>query len=156
MKALSLEQPGELIWREVAQPVPSAGEALGAIDIALWDLKAKGAGLPLWKLLGGSAAKAVEAYNTDGGRLNWSLETMLADCRRLVEEDGYRAVKIKVGGPSPREDLKRVEAGRNALGGDIRIMTDANGWAAVYLSSPAAAYVTGVTLPVDGGAVVGF
>lgn len=101
--------------------------ALGAIDIALWDLKAKEAGLPLWKLLGGSAAKKVEAYNTDGGWLNWSLETMVADCRRLVEGEGYRAVKIKIGGPSPREDLRRVEAVRQALGPDVRIMTDVNG-----------------------------
>ena len=101
--------------------------ALGAIDIALWDLKAKEAGLPLWKLLGGSAAKKVEAYNTDGGWLNWSMETLVSDCKRLVQEEGYRAVKLKVGGPNPREDLRRVEAIRTALGPDIRIMTDANG-----------------------------
>ena len=101
--------------------------ALGAIDIALWDLKAKAAGLPLWKLLGGSASKKVEAYNTDGGWLNWPLETVVSDCKRLVEEEGYRAVKLKVGGPSPREDLRRVEAVRRALGPDVRIMTDANG-----------------------------
>jgi L-alanine-DL-glutamate epimerase-like enolase superfamily enzyme len=101
--------------------------ALGAIDIALWDLKAKDAGLPLWKLLGGSAAKKVEAYHTDGGWLNWPLETLVSDCRRLVEKEGYRAVKLKVGGPNPLEDLRRVEAVRQALGPDVRIMTDANG-----------------------------
>ncbi len=101
--------------------------ALGAIDIALWDLKAKAAGQPLWKLLGGSASKKVEAYNTDGGWLNWSIETMVGDCKRLVEVEGYRAVKLKVGGPNPNEDLRRVEAVRKALGPDIRIMTDANG-----------------------------
>jgi L-alanine-DL-glutamate epimerase-like enolase superfamily enzyme len=101
--------------------------SLGAIDIALWDFKAKAVEQPLWKLLGGSAGKQVEAYNTDGGWLNWSLETMISDCKRLVEEEGYRAVKLKVGGPNPREDLRRVEAVRNALGPNIRIMTDANG-----------------------------
>ncbi len=101
--------------------------ALGAVDIALWDLKAKEAELPLWKLLGGSAAKKVEAYNTDGGWLNWTLETVVTDCKRMVEEEGYRAVKLKVGGLSPTQDLRRVEAVRNALGPDIRIMTDANG-----------------------------
>jgi L-alanine-DL-glutamate epimerase-like enolase superfamily enzyme len=52
---------------------------------------------------------------------------MVSDCKRLVEEEGYRAVKLKVGGPNPREDLRRVEAVRQALGPDIRIMTDANG-----------------------------
>ncbi len=101
--------------------------ALGAVDIALWDLKAKDLGLPLWRLLGGSASKRLEAYNTDGGWLNWPLETMVSDCKRLVEEEGYKAVKLKVGGPSSREDLRRVEAVRKALGPDIRIMTDANG-----------------------------
>jgi L-alanine-DL-glutamate epimerase-like enolase superfamily enzyme len=119
-----LHKKSELLW------VGRAGIthlALGAVDIALWDLKAKEANLPLWKLLGGSAAKKVEAYNTDGGWLNWRLETVVSDCKRLVEEEGYRAVKIKVGGPNPREDLRRVEAVRDALGPDIRIMTDANG-----------------------------
>ena len=101
--------------------------ALGAIDIALWDLKAKGAGVPLWKLLGGSASKKVEAYNTDGGWINWSLETLVSDCKRMVEEEGYRAVKIKVGKPDAREDLRRVEAVRNAVGPEVRVMTDANG-----------------------------
>ena len=101
--------------------------ALGAVDIALWDLKAKAAGLPLWKLLGGSASKKVEAYNTDGGWLNWPLETVVADCKRLVEVEGYRAVKLKVGGTSLREDLVRVESVRKALGPGIRIMTDVNG-----------------------------
>jgi len=51
----------------------------------------------------------------------------VSDCKRLVEKEGYRAVKLKVGGPNPREDLRRVEAVRKALGPDIRIMTDANG-----------------------------
>lgn len=101
--------------------------ALGAIDIALWDLKAKDAGLPLWKILGGSAKKQVEAYNTDGGWLNWSIDTVVSDCRRLVEEEGYRAVKIKLGSEIPGEDLRRVEAVRRALGPSIRIMTDVNG-----------------------------
>ncbi len=101
--------------------------ALGAIDIALWDIKAKAINQPLWKLLGGSASRKVEAYNTDGGWINYSLETVVADCKRMVEEQGYRAVKLKVGKPDPREDLKRVEAVRKALGPNIRIMTDANG-----------------------------
>ncbi len=101
--------------------------ALGAIDIALWDLKAKQAEQPLWKLLGGSGSAQVEAYNTDGGWLNWPLETLVGDCKRMIEEEGYRAVKIKVGGPDANEDLRRVEAVRDALGPDVRIMTDANG-----------------------------
>jgi L-alanine-DL-glutamate epimerase-like enolase superfamily enzyme len=131
------EDPGEVrfLWEKLHKhsPILWVGRggithlALGAIDIALWDLKAKSAGEPLWKLLGGSASKKVEAYNTDGGWINWPLETVVSDCKRLVEEEGYRAVKIKVGGANPREDLRRVEAVRRALGPDVRIMTDANG-----------------------------
>jgi len=119
-----LHKHGEICW------VGRAGIthlALAAIDIALWDLKAKDAGQPLWKLLGGSAQKKVEAYNTDGGWLNWPLETIIADCKKLVLEDGYRAIKIKVGNPSPQQDLCRIEAVRNALGPTVRIMTDVNG-----------------------------
>ena len=101
--------------------------ALAAIDIALWDLKAKDAGQPLWKLLGGSATKQVEAYNTDGGWLNWSLEELVQDSRRLVYEDGYRGVKIKVGGPSYTSDLERVAAVREAIGPDVKLMVDVNG-----------------------------
>ncbi|TWT82548.1 L-fuconate dehydratase [Planctomycetes bacterium CA13] len=101
--------------------------ALGAIDIALWDLKAKQAEQPLWKLLGGTNQKKVEAYNTDGGWLNWPMETLVSDCQRMIDEEGYRAVKIKIGGPSANEDLRRVEAVRTALGPDVRIMTDVNG-----------------------------
>ncbi|MEO0796803.1 MAG: mandelate racemase/muconate lactonizing enzyme family protein [Verrucomicrobiota bacterium] len=101
--------------------------ALGAIDIALWDLKCKALDLPLWKLLGGSSKTKVEAYNTDGGWLNWSKADLVSDCKRMVEEQGFRAVKIKVGSDSGSEDLHRIEAVRNALGPDVRIMTDANG-----------------------------
>jgi L-alanine-DL-glutamate epimerase-like enolase superfamily enzyme len=101
--------------------------ALGAIDLALWDLKAKAADAPLWHLLGGSAEKRIEAYNTDGGWLNWPLETLITDCRRMVNEEGYRAVKIKVGSLTAREDVRRVGAVREALGPDVAIMVDANG-----------------------------
>ena len=101
--------------------------ALGAIDIALWDLKAKAANMPLWQLLGGSDQSRVQAYSTDGGWLNWSLDQLVGDCKRMVEVDGYQAVKIKVGSKRPNDDLKRIEAVRNAVGPDVQIMVDANG-----------------------------
>jgi L-alanine-DL-glutamate epimerase-like enolase superfamily enzyme len=101
--------------------------ALGAIDIALWDIKAKAAGLPLWKLLGGGSEKQVAAYNTDSGWLNWPIETLVGDAKRLVEQEGYRAVKIKIGSPEIRRDLARIEAVRRALGDNIAVMVDANG-----------------------------
>ncbi|MGC6423417.1 MAG: mandelate racemase/muconate lactonizing enzyme family protein [Lentimonas sp.] len=134
--------------------------ALGAIDIALWDLKCKALELPLWKLLGGSAETKVEAYNTDGGWLNWSKEDLISDCKRMVEEQGYRAVKLKVGGESGNEDLRRVEAVRNALGPEIRIMTDANGrWTlpqAIQLGSRLADYdITWIEEPTAFDDVIG-
>jgi len=123
------------IWTELLHypPLQWVGRAgithlaLAAVDIALWDLKAKDAGLPLWNLLGGSAERRVPAYNTDGGWLNFSQQMLVDDARHIVEELGFCAIKIKVGKPDPAEDLRRIEAVRNALGPDVAIMTDANG-----------------------------
>jgi L-alanine-DL-glutamate epimerase-like enolase superfamily enzyme len=100
--------------------------ALSAVDIALWDLKAKAMGEPLWHLLGGSATKLVEAYNTDCGWLNLSNEKLVDGCRYMIEEEGFAAVKMKVGKPDPKEDLERVEAVRSAIGSKPRLMVDAN------------------------------
>jgi len=123
------------LWSKLAHhsPVQWVGRAglthlaVGAIDIALWDLKAKAADQPLWKLLGGSSDKHIEGYNTDGGWLNWDIETLVSDCKRLVEEGGYKGVKIKVGSPEPSRDLKRIEAVRRAIGPEVKLMVDANG-----------------------------
>lgn len=123
------------LWDQLAHhpPIQWVGRcgithiAQAAIDIALWDLKAKHAKQPLWTLLGGSAGKHVEAYNTDGGWLNWPTETLVADCKRLVESEGYRGVKIKIGSPVPGRDLDRLEAVRNAIGTGVKLMVDANG-----------------------------
>lgn len=101
--------------------------ALAAVDIALWDLKAKLAKQPLWQVLGGSASKKIEAYNTDGGWLNWSLEDLLEDSRRLVFEEGYHGVKVKVGKPIHSEDIERVSAVRDVIGKDTKLMVDVNG-----------------------------
>ena len=101
--------------------------ALSAVDVALWDLKAKAAGVPLWQLLGGSSAKDLAAYNTDGGWLNWPLDTLVDDTRRLVEEEGFPGVKIKVGSRPISRDLERVEAVRRAIGPEVTLMVDANG-----------------------------
>jgi L-alanine-DL-glutamate epimerase-like enolase superfamily enzyme len=100
--------------------------ALSAVDVALWDIKAKSVGVPLWSLLGGNGAKRLEGYNTDGGWLNWSDDDLIADSRRLVDE-GYGGVKIKVGSPDTRRDLVRVEKVRAAIGSSAKLMVDANG-----------------------------
>jgi L-alanine-DL-glutamate epimerase-like enolase superfamily enzyme len=99
--------------------------AMAAIDIALWDIVGKQAGLPLYRLLGGYTNQ-VPAYVTGGyytpGR---GIPELVAECQGYVEA-GYKAVKLKVGGTTLDEDVARVKAVRQALGDDMNIMLDAN------------------------------
>lgn len=99
--------------------------AQAAVDIALWDIMAQAAGVPLWKLLGGDKPEVIRTYNTDGGWLNWTTEELVADTRRFVEQ-GWPGVKIKVGKPDPWEDYRRVKAVREAIGDGIMLMADVN------------------------------
>lgn len=101
-----------------------ATQALAAIDIALYDLKAKRAGLPLAKLLG-SYRDSVRTYNTSGGFLNASLDEVKARASELLEA-GIGGIKIKVGLPDSSEDLRRVRAIRQHIGGEVPLMVDAN------------------------------
>lgn len=101
-----------------------ATQALAAIDIALYDLKAKRAGLPLAKLLG-SHRDSVQTYNTSGGFLNATLDEVKARATQSVEE-GIGGIKIKVGLPDTKEDLRRVAGIREHIGWDVPLMVDAN------------------------------
>lgn len=125
----------EALWNKLynCSPIRWVGRsgithlALSAVDIALWDIRAKAAGAPLWKLLGGDEEKRIEAYNTDWGWLHLSLETLVSGCKRLVEEEGYNGVKIKVGSSDIQVDSKRIAAVRDAIGPERKLMVDANG-----------------------------
>ncbi|MFW0773428.1 L-talarate/galactarate dehydratase [Paenarthrobacter nitroguajacolicus] len=101
-----------------------ATQALAAIDIALYDLKAKRAGLPLAKLLG-SYRDSVQTYNTSGGFLNASLEEVKERATRSIDE-GIGGIKIKVGLPDSKEDLRRVAGVREHIGWEVPLMVDAN------------------------------
>jgi L-alanine-DL-glutamate epimerase-like enolase superfamily enzyme len=101
-----------------------ATQALAAIDIALYDLKAKRAGLPLAKLLG-SYRDSVQTYNTSGGFLNASLDEVKARATQSID-DGIGGIKIKVGLPDSKEDLRRVAGIREHIGWDVPLMVDAN------------------------------
>ncbi|MFJ4285530.1 mandelate racemase/muconate lactonizing enzyme family protein [Paenarthrobacter nicotinovorans] len=101
-----------------------ATQALAAVDIALHDLKAKRAGLPLAKLLG-SYRDSVQTYNTSGGFLNATLEEVKARATQSIEE-GIGGIKIKVGLPDSKEDLRRVAGIREHIGWDVPLMVDAN------------------------------
>ena len=100
--------------------------AMAAIDIALWDLKARKQQTPLWQLLGGHDPK-VKAY-AGGIDLYFTLDELLAQTEKNLEK-GFRAIKMKVGRDNLSEDLERVSAMRNFLGNDFPLMVDANmGW----------------------------
>ena len=101
-----------------------ATQALAAIDIGLYDLKAKRAGLPLAKFLG-AHRDAVRTYNTSGGFLHASIDEVTASAEQsLTEEIG--GIKIKVGLPDAAEDLRRVAAVRAHIGDEVPLMVDAN------------------------------
>ncbi len=97
--------------------------ALSAFDMALWDLKAKRAGLPLWRLLGGHDPH-VPCY-AGGIDLDLPLDALL----RQTDDNlgrGFRAIKMKVGRSRLAEDLERVRAMRGHLGEGFPLMLDAN------------------------------
>lgn len=97
--------------------------ALSAFDMALWDLKAKRAALPLWKLLGGNDPR-VSCY-AGGIDLELSLDDLLKQTDGNLER-GFRAIKMKVGRPHLHEDVARVAAMREHLGQGFPLMADAN------------------------------
>lgn len=98
--------------------------AVAAIDTALWDLRGKTTGMPLWKLVGG-AKDRVPLYDTEGGWLHISTDELVAGAKESVRK-GWPGVKLKIGKPNPREDLERLRAVRDAIGPDAHIMVDAN------------------------------
>jgi L-alanine-DL-glutamate epimerase-like enolase superfamily enzyme len=97
--------------------------AMSGIDMALWDLRGKAAGLPLYRLLGGSR-KAIPAY-AGGVSLGYQDPAQLVDEAKRSVEKGYTAVKLRVG-DTPAKDIERVRAVRKAFGGEVVILTDAN------------------------------
>ena len=101
----------------------AAAIGLSGIDTALWDIRGKALGVPLYKLLGGRAAP-IAAY-AGGVSLGYQEPAALvAEAQPLIAA-GYKAVKLRVG-DSPARDLARVAAVRKALGDDIAILVDAN------------------------------
>lgn len=98
--------------------------ALAALDVAVWDARGRATGLPLWKLAGG-AKPSIAVYDTEGGWMHFS-DAELADNAQRAVEQGMGGVKIKVGAPRLIDDVRRLEAVREAVGTDFDIMIDAN------------------------------
>jgi L-talarate/galactarate dehydratase len=126
------EDPNDIarLWTKLVWAGASVGrsgaatQAVAAFDVALWDLKAKRAGLPLAKLLG-AHRDSVRCYNTSGGFLHDSVEQVKENATRTLE-DGIGGIKIKVGLPDSAEDLRRVRAVREHIGDAVPFMVDAN------------------------------
>ncbi|MEO1016203.1 MAG: mandelate racemase/muconate lactonizing enzyme family protein [Pseudomonadota bacterium] len=97
--------------------------AISAVDMALWDLKAKRAGLPLYRLLGGHDP-AVPCY-AGGIDLDLTLEELIEQTRSNLDH-GFRAIKMKVGRPKLDEDVAKVAGMREFLGAGFPLMVDAN------------------------------
>jgi len=97
--------------------------AMSGIDMALWDIRGKATGWPLYRLLGG-AARPIPAY-AGGVSLGYQEPAALVEEARGFVTQGYRALKLRVG-DTPSRDLERVAAVRKAFGDDIVILTDAN------------------------------
>lgn len=124
----------ERLWEKMFALTHTAGdkklllEAIACVDCALWDLAGKAAGRSVRQLLGGYCNElpliSIGGYYVDG--------KTLADYGREMEmyrDAGMAGCKFKVGGLSPEEDAKRVEAARKAAGDDFILVVDANrGW----------------------------
>jgi len=100
-------------------------QGVSAPEVAAWDLMAKANNLPLWMLLGGSARQRIPCYNTNCGWLGYSLDELVENVKLSVEH-GFRGVKVKIGSEDFREDLRRLEAVRHAVGPEVHVATDVN------------------------------
>ena len=141
----------ERLWEQMHQRGYKHGRggiliaAMSGIDIALWDLRGKMAGLPVWRLLGGYRRR-VPAYATGGFYAEGKGTRELCAEMESYCRHGFRAVKMKVGRNSEiegsplramahrgvcevslAEDLARVQAVRKAIGPEVRLMIDVNG-----------------------------
>jgi L-alanine-DL-glutamate epimerase-like enolase superfamily enzyme len=97
--------------------------AISGIDMALWDLRGRSAGLPLYRVLGGER-KAIPAY-AGGVSLGYQDPGALIDEAAKSIDAGYKALKLRVG-DSPERDIARMRAVRAAFAGNVEVLTDAN------------------------------
>jgi L-alanine-DL-glutamate epimerase-like enolase superfamily enzyme len=115
----------KLFWATHATAVGAVTSlALAAVDVALWDLRCKAAGQPLWMIAGGARSR-VPLYDTEGGWLHIGVDELVAGARE-TQARGWPGVKIKIGKPDLADDVERLRAVREAVGPRMHIMVDAN------------------------------
>lgn len=122
----------EEIWQDLFQYMRGVGRkglsfcAMSAVDIALWDLKGKITGMPIFRMLGGNKTK-IPVY-ASGGWTSYDDDELVAEMKEFVNR-GYSMIKFKVGvegGNHLLRDVRRVAKVREAVGEQIGIMLDAN------------------------------
>ncbi len=124
----------EYIWHKVYNLLRDSGQkgmpiqALSGIDIALWDILAKKAKLPLYQLLGGKTNNKIPVYGYGMMLQKKSVKELCELFKKeanQIKEKNFKAMKMKVG-LGPKEDLKLVSAVREAIGDNFKLMVDAN------------------------------
>ncbi|ARP96495.1 mandelate racemase/muconate lactonizing enzyme family protein [Bordetella genomosp. 13] len=122
----------EGLWRDMYQEALLQGRqgtvmrAISTLDTALWDLNARAAGMPLHRYLGAVELESVPAYASGGYYLEGKTPAMLGEEMASYAAKGFKAVKMKTGRLSPREEEARLKAAREAVGPDVEVMLDCN------------------------------
>jgi D-galactarolactone cycloisomerase len=126
----------DAIWQKVDSTLDRAGwtgdfgmQCWSGLEVALWDVMGKTVGRPVSQLLGGRIRDRIMAYATGLYYVPTASDPSRArqeEARGYVER-GYRAMKMKIGGLTPGEDIQEVAAIRKTIGDNVLLMADANG-----------------------------
>ncbi|MFV1800278.1 mandelate racemase/muconate lactonizing enzyme family protein [Phaeobacter sp. Ay1a-4a] len=124
----------DVIWHKVYNLMRDHGQkgmplqSLSGVDIALWDIAGKVAGLPLYQLIGGAHRDRIDVYGYGMMLRPESADSLVArftDEAAAIKDMGFKATKMKVG-LGPKDDVRLIEAVRRGVGDDYRFMIDAN------------------------------
>lgn len=124
----------DVIWHKVYNLMRDHGQkgmplqSLSGVDIALWDIAGKVAGLPLHKLIGGAHRDKIQVYGYGMMLRPESADSLVArfgDEAAAIKDMGFKATKMKIG-LGPKDDIRLIEAVRKGVGDEFRFMVDAN------------------------------
>jgi len=123
----------EVIWEHLYNRIKDYGlsgmtvSGISGVDIALWDIMGKACRKPIHKLMGGSFRDKVQAYATGLYFRNMDrvTEEAVEEAKGYIDQ-GFRAVKMKIGLGSLKRDIERIAAVKAAVGSDVQLMVDAN------------------------------